>query len=263
MGFLQEIAQLTASRLVEQKKAMPLSRLEDQPLFHRTPHNVLQPFRRDGYNIISEIKFASPSEGVIHVGGDPLTIAKDYKNAGATMLSVLTEPDYFRGCLDYLRKIREQDDGILLLRKDFIVDPYQLVEARACGADAVLLIVAMTGDALTQELFTEARALGLTPLVEVHSEEDMAIALEMGADFVGVNNRNLETLVTDLNIGRELAARKPKDAVFICESGLSTAADLKGMRALGYDGFLMGTSFMRHKDPGGALERLMGDLSCA
>ncbi len=261
-SFLKKIYAMTQERVAEAKRNQPASALENAPLFGRKPHNVKAAFAADDYNIIAEIKFASPSEGDIHAAVNPVPIADGYLRSGARMLSILTEPSYFKGDLAYLEAVRKKHPEALLLRKDFMVDPYQLLEAKAHGADAILLIVAMTDDVLTRDLLQAATSLGLAPLVEVHSEEELDSALQMKADFIGVNNRNLKTLRTDLNIGRSLAARKPKGSVFICESGLSTADDLRAMRTLGYDGFLMGTHFMRRDDPGAALKELRGQL-CA
>jgi len=261
--FLEKIARLTAERLSETKKNVPLEALKNLPFFFRPPQHILHAFRHDDCNIIAEVKFASPSEGDICTNIDPCDIAKGYLNAGAAMLSVLTEPEYFKGSLGYLSQIRKQNPDALLLRKDFIVDSYQLTEAKAYGADAVLLIVAMTGKDKSKELFAEARVLRLTTLVEVHDEEELVVAIDMGADFIGVNNRNLKTLKIDLDISRRLSSMKPEKAVFICESGLSTAAQLREMKGLGYDGFLMGTSFMKQNSPGMALAALKKEFLCA
>ena len=261
-SFLQKIYGITQERVAKAKKDMPPAALEKEPLFKRKAHDVKAAFRQDDYNIIAEIKFASPSEGSIHAPGNPVPVAEGYLDAGAKMLSILTEPLYFKGELDYLKAVRAARPEALLLRKDFMVDPYQMLEARACGADAILLIVAMTDEKLTRDLFQAATSLGLTALVEVHAENELDAALKLGAGVIGVNNRNLKTLKTDLDIGRSLAKRKPRNSVFICESGLSTADDLRSMRALGYDGFLMGTHFMRRPDPGAALKELRGQL-CA
>ncbi len=259
-GFLQKIAGLTAERVAKAKAAAPLSALEAMPLYARKPRPVVPAFQQPGYNIIAEVKFASPSEGTIVEDRQPLQVAAGYLAAGATMLSVLTEPLYFKGELDYLAGIRTAHPEALLLRKDFMVDTYQLHEARAYGADAILIIVAMTDAAVTKDLYDGALALGLTPLVEVHDADEMDAALALGAKMIGVNNRNLKTLKTDLNISRELAHQKPDGGVLICESGLSTAADLQSMRAIGYEGFLMGTHFMRKSDPGAALAALKAAL---
>lgn len=260
--FLEKISRLTEERVAEAKRHVPLQALQDEPLYARKLLPVLPAFRREKCNIIAEVKFASPSEGSICNNIDPCGIARGYLEAEATMLSVLTEPQYFNGSLNYLKQIREKNFDALLLRKDFIVDPYQFAEARAHGADAVLLIVAMTGPQKTKELFSEAHAFNLTPLVEVHDEDELQIAIDMGADFIGVNNRNLKTLKIDLDISRHLAKMKPKNAVFICESGLSTAVQLREMQRLGYDGFLMGTSFMKQTFPGKALASLKKEFAC-
>ena len=261
-SFLQKIYGITQERIAAAKKSTPVSELEKEPLFSRKTGDVKKAFLHDDYNIIAEIKFASPSEGSIHPPGNPVPVASGYLDAGAKMLSILTEPQYFKGELGYLKAVRQARPEALLLRKDFMVDPYQMHEAKAYGADAILLIVAMTDEALTRDLFQAAKALDLTPLVEVHAEDELDSALKLGADVIGVNNRNLKTLKTDLDIGRSLAKRKPAGSVFICESGLSTAEDLRSMRSLGYDGFLMGTHFMRKDNPGKALHELKEQL-CA
>lgn len=261
-GFLKKIRRLTEERAMKARQAVPIKTLEANPLYARKPHDAKAAFRADGYNIIAEVKFASPSEGVIHEKGDAVKIAGGYLGAGAKMLSILTEPQYFKGKLDYLKSVRAAHPEAILLRKDFMVTPYQVIEAKAAGADAILIIVAMIEPELAKDIFDAATELGLAPLVEVHDEAEMEAALKLGADFIGVNNRNLKTLKTDLEIGRRLAQQKPKDSVFICESGLSKADDLRDMRGRGYDGFLMGTTFMREADPGKALQKLMGEL-CA
>jgi len=260
-GFLQKIAALTQERVDAAKKMQSPEALRDMPQFQRLPRDVRPAFRRPGYNVIAEVKFASPSEGEIRPAGDPVAIAQGYLAAGAAMLSVLTEPQYFKGSLDYLAAIRAAAPEALLLRKDFMVNPYQMLEARAAGADAILLIVAMTPFPQLRELYAAARELNLAPLVEVHGPEELDDALELGADIIGVNNRNLKTLKIDLDIGRGLAARKPEAGVFICESGLATASDVADMRKRGYDGFLMGSHFMRQPDPGAALAALQRELA--
>mgnify|MGYP001285334666 CR=1 FL=1 len=261
-SFLRKINILTAERVASAQAQTPLSALQDMPFYHRAPARVQPAFVQDGWHIIAEVKFASPSEGDIHpVDPAPASIAGGYLAAGATMLSVLTEPLYFKGRLDYLAAIRSAHGNARLLRKDFINDIYQLHEARAYGADAVLLIVAMTGKALTHDLYHAARALELDVLMEVHDAEELQIAVDTGADMIGVNNRNLKTLEIDLGIGRALAAQKPAHAAFICESGLGTPEEVRDMRGLGYDGFLMGTHFMRQQNPGAALAAFMKGLA--
>lgn len=260
-GFLQKIHDLTRTRVAAAKKLYPVSTLEQSPHFNRRPADVMTAFRSDTPHIIAEVKFASPSEGDIRTNPQPVEIAQGYLAADARMLSILTEPTYFKGDLDYLHAVRTAAPEALLLRKDFMTDPYQMYEARAHGADAILLIVAMTDPALTRDLFQAAAALSLTALVEVHDAAELDAAIDLGATMIGVNNRNLKTLKTDLDTSRTLARQKPKDAIFICESGLTNARDVQEMRSLGYDGFLMGTHFMRQPDPGAALAALMRELS--
>ncbi len=264
--FLQKIAGETAEKLIGTKRTTPPEKLKETALFQRKPSPVLPAFKKPGTHVIAEVKFASPSAGTIYNVAPPsvetaCAVADGYLAAGATMLSVLTEPTYFKGSLDYLAAIRAKHAAALLLRKEFIVDAYQLLEARAAGADAILLIVAMTDDGLTRDLYHQAKDLGLTPLVEVHDEQELTAAQAMNAEFIGVNNRNLKTLKIDLDIGRALAAKKPPGSVFICESGLSTPEDIRDMAGRGYDGFLMGSSFMRHENPGAQLQKLLAEVA--
>lgn len=260
--FLTAMREASLARAQSAKRGISQESLRHSPFFNRAPLDACAPFQRDDCRVIAEIKFASPSAGDIRKEHDPVPIALSYAQAGAAMLSVLTEPQFFKGSLDYLSAVRAALPAMPLLRKDFIVAPYQLYEARAAGADAVLLILALTGRAQTQDLYAEALSLGLTPLVEVHDEAELQDAADMGACLIGVNNRNLKTLKTDLNVSRALAPLKPDGALFICESGIETAAEVREMRALGFDGFLMGTHFMRHENPGRALSALQEELSC-
>lgn len=260
-GFLQKIHDMTKDRVDAARRTKSVSALKDTPLYARTPAPVIPAFQTAGYHVIAEVKFASPSEGDIRTAHDPVDVAAGYLAADARMLSVLTEPRYFKGSLDYLAAIRAAAPDALLLRKDFICDAYQLHEARAYGADAILLIVAMTADALTKELLQTAISLGLTPLVEVHDADELTRAQNMGAEMIGVNNRNLKTLKTSLDTSRRLAPMKKDGSVLICESGLSTAAQLGDMRGIGYDGFLMGTHFMRQQNPGDGLSSLLKECA--
>ena len=260
-GFLQKIHDMTKDRVDAARRTRPVSALKNQPFYDRAPTPVLPAFLEPGYHVIAEVKFASPSEGDIRTPPAPVEIAEAYLKADARMLSVLTEPRYFKGSLDYLSAIRTAAPDARLLRKDFICDTYQLHEARAHGADAILLIVAMTEDALTKDLLQTAEGLGLTALVEIHDVDEMTRAQNMGARLIGVNNRNLKTLKTSLDTSRRIAPMKQHDSALICESGLSTPAQLREMRGLGYDGFLMGTHFMRQTDPGAALQGLLRDCT--
>ncbi len=206
--------------------------------------------------IIAECKRRSPSRGVLRPGYDPVAIAKAYEKAGAAAVSVLTESTFFDGTLDHLQAVRGAV-GIPVLRKDFVVSEYQLLEARAAGADAVLLIVAALDSRALAALHGRAVALGLDVLVEVHSADELFIAADAGARIVGVNNRNLRTLEVDVTASETLAARMPSGMVTVSESGLQTAADLMRLRQLGYDAFLIGERFMTAVDPGQALRALL------
>ena len=206
--------------------------------------------------IIAECKRRSPSRGVLRPDYDPVAIATAYEKAGAAAISVLTEPTFFDGTLDHLQAVRGAV-GIPVLRKDFVVSEYQLLEARAAGADAVLLIVAALDSRALAALHGRAVALGLDVLVEVHSADELSIAADAGARIVGVNNRNLRTLEVDVTASESLAARMPGGMVTVSESGLQTAADLMRLRQLGCDAFLIGERFMTAVDPGQALRALL------
>jgi indole-3-glycerol phosphate synthase/phosphoribosylanthranilate isomerase len=215
--------------------------------------------RSGSINVIAECKRRSPSRGVLRTAYDPVEIAKGYERAGAAAISVLTEPGFFDGSLEHLTAVRNAVN-IPLLRKDFIVDEYQLLEARAAGADAILLIVAALDDRTLTALSENAKALQLATLVEVHDKAECRRALDAGATIVGVNNRNLRTLQVDLDASRQIAAMLPANVIGISESGLKTPADLQSMKALGYQAFLMGERFMIEPDPGAALGALIDSL---
>jgi indole-3-glycerol phosphate synthase len=207
-------------------------------------------------NIIAECKRRSPSRGVLRAAYDPVALATGYERAGAAALSILTEPTFFDGALEHLVAVRDAV-GLPLLRKDFIVDSYQLLEARASGADAVLLIVAALSDRELRTLLSAARAIGLAALVEVHEEAEIERALEAGADIIGVNNRNLRTLEVNVNISELAAARIPGTVVAVSESGLKTPDDVARLQALGYRAFLIGERLMTAADPAAALSDLL------
>ncbi len=217
----------------------------------------LQPVPGDDVpRIIAECKRRSPSRGVLRPQYDPVDIAIGYQQAGAAAISVLTEPTFFDGALDHLQAVRDAV-SVPVLRKDFIVSEYQLFEARAAGADAVLLIVAALDAQTLAVLHARASALGLDVLVEVHGADELSAALDAGAQIIGVNNRNLRTLAVDVTASETLAARMPRGIVRVSESGLKTAADLLRLRRLGYDAFLIGERFMTEPDPGVALTALL------
>jgi indole-3-glycerol phosphate synthase len=206
-------------------------------------------------NLIAECKRRSPSRGVLKTDYDPIAQATAYARGGAAAVSVLTEPSFFDGALDHLTRVRAAID-VPVLRKDFLVDPYQLYEARVAGADAVLLIVAALDDARLARLLDEARRLGLAALVEVHDEAELDRALAAGATVVGVNNRNLRTLAVDLGVSARLAARLPAGVTAVSESGVASAADVRRLAALGFHAFLVGERLMTSGDPEGDLRAL-------
>jgi indole-3-glycerol phosphate synthase len=207
-------------------------------------------------NVIAECKRRSPSKGVLCAEYDPVAIAKAYEDAGAAAISVLTEPTFFDGSLEHLIAVRGAVE-VPILRKDFVVSEYQLLEAKAAGADAILLVVAALRPVELKVLHDHARRHGLDALVEVHNETELSIAIDAGARIVGVNNRNLRTLEVDVHASEELIARMPPEIVAISESGLKTSEDLVRLRQLGYRAFLIGERFMSAEDPGKELEGLL------
>lgn len=212
----------------------------------------------DGVRVIAECKRRSPSRGVLRESYDPVEIAKSYARAGAAGISVLTEVSFFDGAMAQLEAVRRAVETPVL-RKDFVVTDYQIAEARALGADAVLLIVAALDAAALRRLIQGAESRGLLPLVEAHSAEEIATALDAGARTIGVNSRDLRTLEVDTASFARLADRIPDDVVAIAESGIRRGADVRRLRAEGYDAFLVGERFMIEPDPGAALAALIAD----
>ncbi|TCV92058.1 indole-3-glycerol phosphate synthase [Luteibacter rhizovicinus] len=207
--------------------------------------------------VIAEIKKASPSKGLIRPDFDPAAIARSYEAGGAACLSVLTDADFFQGCEDYLHIARESCK-LPVLRKDFIIDEYQVYEARVIGADCILLIAAALDDSALMNLTMLAAELELDVLVEVHNLEELQRALEVPAPLFGVNNRNLRTFETELGTSEKLKEYVGNDVVLIAESGISTHEDVRRLRKAGIDSFLVGEAFMRAVDPGAELQKLFG-----
>jgi indole-3-glycerol phosphate synthase len=214
--------------------------------------------RPDGVNVIAEFKRRSPSRGAIREDLHPVQVAQSYEVGGAVALSVLTEQDYFGGHLDDLQQARA---ATLLptLRKDFIVDPYQVWESWIAGADALLLIVAALSDHELRRLHATAVEVGLSALVEVHDAEELRRALDAGAGLIGVNNRDLRTLEVNLETSLDLALLIPDEVVAVAESGIRSGADVLRLRDAGYDAFLVGEHLMQAGDPGEALARLLAE----
>ncbi len=205
--------------------------------------------------VIAEIKKASPSKGVMRENFKPAEIAKSYQAGGASCLSVLTDIDFFQGSDDYLIQARNACD-LPVIRKDFMVDPYQVYEARAMGADCILLIVAVLADDQMSALYLLARELGMDVLIEVHDEAELHRALPLGADLVGINNRNLRDFSTSLDTTLDLLAQIPDDRIVVTESGIHTVEHIQLMRDHHVNAFLVGEAFMRAEEPGKELNKL-------
>jgi len=260
MNILHEIAERTKKRIDEQKKGMPALALAE--IARSMESSVVFPFekalRSADIAFICEIKRASPSNGVIAENFPYLSIAKDYEAAGAKAISVLTEPYYFRGSDRYLREIADRV-SIPLLRKDFIVDRYMIDEAKILGASAVLLICALLNQETLAAYIGAAHQLGLSALVEAHTEAEADMALSAGARIIGVNNRNLQTFDVDISISERLRRIVPRDILFVAESGVRTADDVNRLRQCGADAVLIGETLMRSPDKKAALAALRGD----
>lgn len=254
--ILDDIVRDKRVDLERAQAAAPVSALQQRPLFRapRRPFRSALEKRRPA--IIAEVKKASPSKGIIRTDFDPVAIATAYAANGAAAISVLTEERYFQGHLDYLAAIHHAVE-VPLLRKDFIVDPYQLYEARAYGADAVLLIVAILSDAVLQQLLWLAEELNLAALVEVHSRDELERAGRCGAGLLGINNRDLRTFQTTLATTEALLPAVPPDALIVAESGIETTADIQRLACLGVTAFLIGETFMRAPDPGKKLSEFL------
>jgi indole-3-glycerol phosphate synthase len=262
--ILQRILDRKAEEVAERAARMPLDALRAR-LSEAPPARgfiaAIEAKRAAGLPaVIAEVKKASPSKGVIRADFDPPAIARSYQAGGAACLSVLTDVDFFQGADAYLQAARAAC-ALPVLRKDFTIDPYQIVEARVLGADCILLIVAALDDAQLASLYAEAMALGLDVLVEVHDAEELQRALRLPAidgrqALIGVNNRNLRTFDVSLATTHTLKRAMPAERILVTESGIATGDDVRGMLAVGVDTFLVGESFMRDADPGAALRRL-------
>ncbi len=256
--FLLKIAAIQKRRIEAAQQIIAPSALEALIQKQAAPRGYQKALLQKKPGIIAEVKFASPSAGRIYHGIQTQTqIASAYLDAGAACLSVLTEPDYFQGSPEVFSKIRSHLPAACMLRKDFIIDPYQILEARAWGADAILLIVAMLDDQTLLSMHDLACILGMDVLVEVHDAAELERAHHLGASFIGINNRNLRTLEIDVSTSRLLAAQFKRDVIYVSESGIEDAATIKDLQSYGYKGFLMGSHFMRHHHPGSALADLV------
>jgi len=256
--ILDQIVATKRTEIAAAQAALPaaelLARLKDAPPVRDFFAALAAP---GPIKLIAEVKKASPSKGVIRADFDPVAIARTYEAHGATCLSVLTDEQYFQGHLDYLRAVRAAVQ-LPVLRKDFILDPYQLLEARAAGADAALLIAECLDDCSLRSLHNEALELGLTPLVELYDPENLPRVLEAGATLVGINNRDLRSFHTDLDHTLRLRPQIPENCLVVGESGIRTRADVERLAAGGVDAILVGETLMLRPDIGAAVDELLG-----
>ena len=258
--ILERIAAYKRDEVAARKAARPQAQIEAQALAADPPRGFKAALERahgpGRLALIAEIKKASPSKGLIRADFDPPALARAYAEGGAACLSVLTDAPSFQGAEAYLQAARAAV-ALPCIRKDFLVDPWQVAESRALGADAILVIMAMVDDALAGELMSEARRLGMDALVEVHDEAEMARAGALGADLVGVNNRDLRTFATDLAVTERLAPLAPKGALLVTESGIFSAADAARLERCGAKAMLVGESLMRQADVAQATRSLL------
>lgn len=255
--ILDKIVDQTKEDLITKKKKTDQSDFRSFELYDAPRHNFKQALKRDEQvRIIAEVKKASPSKGIIREDFEPVRTAVQYAEAGAAAISVLTEPRFFQGSLDYLKAIRPEVE-IPLLRKDFIVDFYQIEEARAFGADAILLIAGITSGSQLQELHHAAKEAGLHCLVECYNEDEYESLSFSQVEILGVNNRDLKTFEVNLHRGLELLSRAPEGVIRVSESGISSPDDLNTIAEYNCDAALIGEHFMRQPHPGDAIKRIL------
>ncbi len=258
MSVLLEICEKKLAHISEQKAKIPEKELEESIKKLEPARGFINAIKKEKtrINIIAEVKKASPSAGIIREDFDPAAIAKIYEASGATCISVLTDVPYFQGSDKDLQVVK-QATNLPVLRKDFMLDPYQITESRAIGADAVLLIMAALELDQARELEAKALSLGMDVLVEVHNEEELERSLKLKTRLIGINNRDLKTLKVDLTTTERLAEKILDTHILICESGIKTRDDIKRMLRCGVDGFLIGESLTREQDIGKALKNLV------
>ena len=256
--ILDKIVADSLKQLEDSKKRLPLDELKAQATRQSPPLDFAAALRRDGVRLIAEIKKASPSAGVLRPDFKPAEIARTYADNGAAAISVLTEPNYFQGSLDHLKEARNAvGDSLPLLRKDFIFDPYQVYEARACGASCLLLIVAILNTERLQDLLGLGRKLGMNCLVEVHNEAELETALSSESDIIGINNRDLNTFTVDLETTGYLRPFIPRDRVVVSESGIKSRDDMARLKEWGVDAALVGEHLVTAPDIAARMRELL------
>jgi indole-3-glycerol phosphate synthase len=253
--ILEHILEVKRGEIAAAKLRAPLEDVERRARAARAPRDFVGALRARELAVIAEIKKASPSRGVLRQGFDPAAIARSYERAGAACLSVLTDRQFFQGAAEHLAAARNAC-ALPVLRKDFVIEPYQVLESRAMGADCILLIAACLTEYQMRELERIAHDLQLAVLVEVHNAQELDVALALRTPLVGVNNRDLKTFETRLETTLELLPRIPRDRIVVTESGILAASDVARMRDAGIRAFLVGEAFMRSGDPGAALGQL-------
>jgi indole-3-glycerol phosphate synthase len=246
--FLDKIVAEKRKELQKRQKAVPLSALEDAIAQKPAPIDLAEALKGDGVSLIAEIKRASPSKGDLNLNLDAVALAKTYARCGAKAISVLTEENYFKGSGQDLEAVKNALPHVPVLRKDFILDPYQLYEARAWGADAVLLIAAILKDSVLRHLIAESQRLGMKCLVEVHNKAELKRALKCDARLIGINNRNLQTLKVDIKVTQELRPLIPPECLIVSESGIKGREDIEKLKDWGVNAVLIGEALVTADD---------------
>lgn len=258
---LQKICTRTLQDLNKRKQLTSLKELKERIPDTGSPRGFIKALRHKADAgapaLIAEIKKASPSKGLIRADFEPANLARAYTDGGAACLSVLTDAPFFQGCMEYLQQARAACP-LPVIRKDFILEPYQVYEARAIGADCVLLIVAALEDTQMRNLYDLCRSLGMDVLIEVHDKAELERALSLSPEMIGVNNRNLKTLEVDIRTSHDLAKLIPQNTMRVAESGITSYADIKNLQKSGFHAFLVGESLMRQDDVCAATHRLLG-----
>ena len=245
--MLDRIITHKKEEIKQRKKALPLTYLKRRIAQQEAPLDLALALKGDHIGLIAEVKRASPSRGILHPNLNPVQLAKTYADGGANAISVLTEANYFKGSIDDLAAIR-QETTLPLLRKDFILDPYQIYESRAYGADALLLIAAILSQEQLEELLSLSHSLGLRCLVEVHTESEVDMALLSGAEIIGINNRDLNTFAVDINITRRLRSLIPQQRIVVAESGIRSRSDVEKLKEWGANAMLVGEALVTAGD---------------